>query len=52
MKSRSKFIEEVLKIKKARLIEHNLSFEDLIIEENFSGDEQTLEYKKSRVLMT
>ena len=43
------FIEEILKIKKARLVEHNMTYEDLIMLQNFSEDEQTLAYNHSRV---
>ena len=46
---RDQFIEDMLQIKKARLIEHNMTNEDLIQCQNFSNDEQTLEYIKIRV---
>jgi hypothetical protein len=49
MKQRTKFIDHLLKIKKARLIEHNLNYEDLMSTEIFSDDEQTLQYKVQRV---
>ena len=39
----------MLKIKKARLIEHNMTYEDLMLCKNFSDDEQTLEYNNTMV---
>ena len=36
---RDLFIEEILKIKKARLTEHSMTYEDLIMSQNFSEDE-------------
>ena len=48
MKSKDKFIEDLLKIKRARLIEHNMSYEDLMMIDNFSEDEKSYEYVKNR----
>jgi hypothetical protein len=47
--NKDKFIEEVLKIKKSRLIEPNMSYEDLVQCQNFSDDELTLAYTHAHV---
>jgi hypothetical protein len=49
MSKEDRFSEAITKIKKARLIEHNLSNEDLLISENFSDEEYNLESSKNRV---
>ena len=41
MSNKNVFIEHILDVKKARLIEHNLSFEELKFCKNFSDDEIT-----------
>jgi hypothetical protein len=41
MVDKDKFIDEILKIKKVRLIEHNMTYEDLVQCKNFSDDEET-----------
>ena len=38
------FIEKLLQIKRARLIEHNLSYEELKMMDNFSDDEKTYDF--------
>jgi hypothetical protein len=47
--NKDKFIDEILKIKKARLIEHNMTYEDLVQCKNFSDDEVTLAYTHAHV---
>lgn len=51
LKNKEVFIDEILKIKKARLVEHHMSYEELISQQNFSEDEQTLDYHKLRIDM-
>jgi hypothetical protein len=43
------FVDEILKIKRARLVEHNMSYEDLLQENHFSEDEATFEYTLERL---
>jgi len=40
--NRDTFIEEILNIKKARLFQHNMSYEELVKDDIFSDDEMTL----------
>jgi hypothetical protein len=44
MKDKDHFIEQMLDVKKARLIEPNLEFEDLKFSNNFSDEEITTQY--------
>lgn len=46
--NRDKFIDELLNIKKARLYQHNMTYEELVKDEMFSDDEMTLQYNKIR----
>ena len=52
MLRKDRFIDAITKIKKARLIEHNLSYEDLQLTENFSDEEYNLESTKNWVKET
>ena len=40
--NRDNFISEILNIKKARLFQHKMSYEELVKDEVFSDDEMTL----------
>jgi hypothetical protein len=48
MSNKDNFIEKLVDIKKARLIENKMSYEELEMLENFSDDEVTLNYIKDR----
>ena len=42
---------ELMNIKKARLVEEKLAYEDLTIDENFSADEVTFTYNCTKILL-
>ena len=46
MKDEQKFIENILEVKRAKLIEKNLSFEDLKFCNNFTDEEITTQFNK------
>jgi hypothetical protein len=42
MSNKNRFIDHLISIKRARLIEHHMTYEDLELCENFSPEEITL----------